>query len=58
MLSAVSLAVYSVLSGDLSPAIAFTTITIFSQIEVSLAVIPEITAEALGERRVSLRNPR
>lgn len=58
MLSAVSLAVYSVLSGDLSPAIAFTTITVFSQIEVSLAIIPEITAEALGRSSVSLQKSR
>lgn len=53
MLSAVGLAVYAWLNGALSPAVAFTTITIFSQIEISLAVIPEVVAESL-EAWVSL----
>lgn len=47
MLSAVSLAVYAYLFGDLSPAIAFTTIAIFVQIEATLAGIPELTTETL-----------
>ena len=47
MLSAVSLAVYSYLFGDLSPSIAFTTIAIFGQIEGTLAIVPELTTEAL-----------
>ncbi|MCJ1379910.1 hypothetical protein MMC17_003013 [Xylographa soralifera] len=47
MLSAVSLAVYSYLFGDLSPSIAFTTIAIFGQIEATLASVPELTTEAL-----------
>ena len=47
MLSAISLAVYAVLHGDLSPSVAFTTITVFGQIEAVLAIIPELTAEAL-----------
>lgn len=54
MLSAVSLAVYAVIYGDLTPSIAFTTITIFGQIEGVLAIIPELTAEAL-EAWVSAR---
>ena len=54
MLSAVSLAVYAVIHGDLTPSIAFTTITIFGQIEGVLAIIPELTAEAL-EAWVSAR---
>lgn len=54
MLSAVSLAVYAVIYGDLTPSIAFTTITIFGQIESVLAVIPELVAEAL-EAWVSAR---
>ncbi|KAL8940293.1 MAG: hypothetical protein Q9216_002879 [Gyalolechia sp. 2 TL-2023] len=47
MLSAVSLAVFVILHGDLSPSIAFTTITVFSQIELAMAYIPELTAEGL-----------
>jgi ABC-type multidrug transport system fused ATPase/permease subunit len=47
MLSAVSLTVYSYIHGDLSPSIAFTTIAIFSQIEGTLAIVPELTTEAL-----------
>ncbi|KAL9583871.1 MAG: hypothetical protein Q9212_002450 [Teloschistes hypoglaucus] len=54
MLSAISLTVYAVLNGDLSPAIAFTTITIFGQIESTLAFIPELTSDGL-EAWVSLQ---
>ena len=54
MLSAVALAVYAMLYGSLTPAVAFTTIAIFSQIEVNLAIIPELTANAL-EAWVSLK---
>ncbi|CAF9906103.1 MAG: hypothetical protein HETSPECPRED_006056 [Heterodermia speciosa] len=54
MLSAVALAVYAMLYGSLTPAVAFTTIAIFAQIEVNLAIIPELTADAL-EAWVSLQ---
>ncbi|KAL8784006.1 MAG: hypothetical protein Q9195_009216 [Heterodermia aff. obscurata] len=54
MLSAVALAVYAMLYGSLTPAVAFTTIAIFAQIEVNLAVIPELTTDAL-EAWVSLQ---
>lgn len=47
MLSAVSLAVYAVLHDDLSPSVAFTTIAVFGAIEMTLAVIPELTTVAL-----------
>lgn len=47
MLSAVSLAVYASLHGGLSPAVAFTTIAVFGAIEMTLAVIPELTTNAL-----------
>lgn len=49
MLSAVSLAVFAVLNGDLSPSIAFTTIAVFSQIEMAMAIIPELTSDGLGK---------
>lgn len=49
MLSAVSLAVFAVLNGDLSPSVAFTTITVFSQIEMAMAVIPELISDGLGK---------
>lgn len=54
MLSAVSLITYSLLHGTLLPSVAFTTITIFNQIEAVLAIIPELTAEGL-EAWVSAR---
>ncbi|KAL8799087.1 MAG: hypothetical protein Q9182_006150 [Xanthomendoza sp. 2 TL-2023] len=54
MLSAVSLAVFAFFEGGLSPSIAFTTITIFAQIEMALAVIPELTSDGL-EAWVSLQ---
>ncbi|KAL8825332.1 MAG: hypothetical protein Q9191_004481 [Dirinaria sp. TL-2023a] len=47
MLSAVALAVYALLYGNLGPAVAFTTITVFAQIELALAVVPELVADAL-----------
>ena len=49
MLSAVSLAVFALLHGELTPSIAFTTITIFAQIEVTLSIIPELTSDGLGK---------
>lgn len=49
MLSAVSLAVFAVLNGELSPSIAFTTITVFAQIEMAMAAIPELTSDGLGK---------
>jgi len=48
MLSAVALAVYAVLHGDLSPSVAFTTIAVFGQIESTLAIIPGLTTDALN----------
>ncbi|KAL8699373.1 MAG: hypothetical protein Q9224_001444, partial [Gallowayella concinna] len=54
MLSAVSLAVFAFFQGELSPSVAFTTITIFAQIEMTLAVIPELTSDGL-EAWVSLQ---
>ena len=47
MLSAVSLTVYSLLNGSLSASVAFTSITIMGSMEVSLAALPEVIADAL-----------
>ena len=47
MLSAVSLALYAVLSGGISASVAFTTISVFSSMEMTLAIIPEMTTELL-----------
>ena len=44
---------YTLLHGNLGPAVAFTTITIFAQIEITLAIVPELVADAL-EAWVSL----
>ncbi|OKL62118.1 hypothetical protein UA08_02366 [Talaromyces atroroseus] len=45
MLSAVSLAVYSIKNGNLSASVAFTAISIFGSLEVSFAVIPELVSD-------------
>ncbi|KAI1994791.1 hypothetical protein LOZ53_001750 [Ophidiomyces ophidiicola] len=45
MLSAVSLGVYSMLYGGLSASVAFTTMAIFSSLEFSLAILPELIAD-------------
>ena len=47
MLSAMALAVYAYLHGDLSSSIAFTTIAVLSSIESTLAAVPEMITEAL-----------
>lgn len=47
MLSAVSLTVYSLLKGSLSASVAFTSITVMGSMELSLAVLPEVIADAL-----------
>ena len=45
LFSAVSLAVYAILTGSLSPSVAFTTIAIFGQIEGSLAFLPRLIVQ-------------
>ena len=47
LLSAVALAVYATIYGDLSASVAFTSITVFSALEFSLSVVPEFTADGL-----------
>ena len=46
-LAATSLAVYSYLYGELTPSVAFTAIGVFSNLEVTLAVIPELTTDLI-----------
>ena len=46
-LSAVSLTVYTLINGTLSPSIAFTTIAVLASIEFTLAVIPELSTDAI-----------
>jgi hypothetical protein len=43
LLSAVSLAAYAYLNGELTPSIAFTSLEIFSSLEVILSTIPVFT---------------
>ncbi|KAL1965879.1 hypothetical protein VTN77DRAFT_5012 [Rasamsonia byssochlamydoides] len=45
MLSAVSLAVYALIHGELSASVAFTSISIFGSLEMSLAVLPELISD-------------
>ncbi|KAH0558860.1 hypothetical protein GP486_004505 [Trichoglossum hirsutum] len=49
MLAAVSLAVYSILHGSLSASIAFTTVSVFNRIEITLTIIPELTTVISGK---------
>ena len=46
-LAATSLAVYAYLYGELTPSVAFTAIGVFSSLEVTLGVIPELTADLI-----------
>ena len=50
LLSAVSLAVYTILHGNLSPSVAFTTIAVFGEIDGSLAIIPKLIVQMLQAR--------
>ncbi|OJD19912.1 hypothetical protein AJ78_00106 [Emergomyces pasteurianus Ep9510] len=45
MLSAVSLGVYYLLYGELSASVAFTTVSIFSSLELTLAILPELITD-------------
>lgn len=47
MLSAVSLAFFAYINGELTPAIAFTSIAVLGQIEGTLATLPGLTTQAL-----------
>ena len=47
MLSTVSLAVYGLLHGNLSASVAFTTLAVMSNMEGSLAVLPEVISNGL-----------
>jgi len=46
-LAATSLAVYATLYGELTPSVAFTSIGVFSSLEVTLSVIPELTTDLI-----------
>lgn len=52
MLSAVCLAVYAVLNGELTASVAFTAMSIFGSLEMSLSVLPEMISNGL-EAKVS-----
>ncbi|EEH18071.1 hypothetical protein PABG_00634 [Paracoccidioides brasiliensis Pb03] len=45
MLSAVSLGVYYSIHGELSASVAFTTVSIFSSLELTLALLPELITD-------------
>jgi ABC-type multidrug transport system fused ATPase/permease subunit len=47
LLSATALAVYAILYGELTPAVAFTSIGVFANLEVTLSVIPELTTDLI-----------
>lgn len=47
MLSAVSLAVFAYINGELTPAVAFTTIAVLGQIESTLAALPGLITDGL-----------
>ncbi|KLU88078.1 hypothetical protein MAPG_07065, partial [Magnaporthiopsis poae ATCC 64411] len=47
MLSAVALAAYAYLNGELSPSVAFVSIGVFKALEMTLSVVPELTTDLL-----------
>ena len=54
MLSAISLAVYAYLQGNLSASTAFTSISVFSSLEMTFAVLPELISDGI-EAYVSVK---
>ncbi|KAL6237899.1 hypothetical protein BDW75DRAFT_248338 [Aspergillus navahoensis] len=52
LLSAISLTVYALTRGELSPSVAFTALSIFSSLESSLASLPDLLSKAM-EAKVS-----
>ncbi|CAK7208374.1 hypothetical protein SEUCBS140593_000151 [Sporothrix eucalyptigena] len=46
-LSAITLAVYAYIHGELSPSVAFVSLGVFRALEVTLSVIPELTTDLL-----------
>jgi ABC-type multidrug transport system fused ATPase/permease subunit len=53
-LAATALAVYAYLNGELTPSVAFTAIGVFGNLEVTLAVIPELTTDLI-DAHVSIK---
>lgn len=49
-LAATSLAVYSLVYGELTPSVAFTAIGVFGNLEVTLSVIPELTTDLIDAK--------
>ncbi|RFU32555.1 hypothetical protein B7463_g3759, partial [Scytalidium lignicola] len=49
-LSATSLAVYSLIYGELTPSVAFTAIGVFSNLDMTLAIIPELTTDLIDAK--------
>ncbi|KAK3382405.1 P-loop containing nucleoside triphosphate hydrolase protein [Lasiosphaeria ovina] len=47
LLSAISLAVYAIVNGTLTPSVAFVSLGVFKALEVTLSVVPELTTDAL-----------
>lgn len=45
MLAAVALAVYAIIHKSLSPSVAFTTVSVFEALEMTLAVVPEMITD-------------
>ena len=54
LLGAASLAVYAWLNGGMTPAVAFTSLAIFTKLEYSLSVMPNTISELL-DARVSIK---
>ena len=46
-LSAISLAVYAYIYGELTPSVAFVSLGVFRSLEVTLSVVPELTTDLL-----------
>jgi ABC-type multidrug transport system fused ATPase/permease subunit len=50
MLAAVALAAYAIIHKSLSPSVAFTTVSVFEALEMTLAIIPEMITDYLDAK--------
>ncbi|KAL2755097.1 hypothetical protein ACRALDRAFT_2106706 [Sodiomyces alcalophilus JCM 7366] len=49
-LAAASLSVYAMIHGNLTPSVAFVSISVFSSLELALSIIPELTTELIDAK--------
>ena len=55
LLASVTLSVYAIVNGTLTPSVAFTTISVFEMLQMTLAVVPEFVTEMIDAKVAAVR---